>query len=153
MNFIFISPNFPRDHWLFCDRLQRHGVNVLGIGDSPYDSLDENVKKTLTEYYYVESIQNYDQMFRAVAFLSFKHGKIDWIESHSEVLLEQDARLREDFHITTGLHTEDVERFRRKSAMKAYYRKAHIPTARLAEIPAIKEAKEFRMLSKLTPSR
>ena len=143
MNFIFISPNFPRNHWLFCDRLQQRGVNVLGIGDSPYGSLDENVKKTLTEYYYVESTQNYDQMFRAVAFLSFKHGKIDWIESHSEAFLEQDARLREDFHITTGLHTEDVERFRHKSAMKAYYRKAHIPTARLAEIPTIKEAKDF----------
>ena len=143
MNFIFISPHFPRNQWLFCDRLQRNGVNVLGIGDCPYDALNENVKKSLTEYYYVESMQDYDQMFRAVAFLSFKHGKIDWIESHSEAFLEMDARLREDFNITTGLHTADVERFRHKSAMKPYYRKAHIPTARLSEIPSIREAKAF----------
>ena len=36
MNFIFISPQFPRVYWNFCDRLKKKGVNVLGIGDTPY---------------------------------------------------------------------------------------------------------------------
>ena len=39
MNFIFISPNFPHTYWNFCDRLKKNGVNVLGIGDCPYDEL------------------------------------------------------------------------------------------------------------------
>ena len=39
MNVIFISPQFPSNYWNFCDRLRRNGVNVLGIGDAPYDGL------------------------------------------------------------------------------------------------------------------
>ena len=143
MNFIFISPHSPRNYWLFCDRLKKNGVTVLGIGDIPYDSLEKHVKDSLTEYYYVESLQDYDKMFRAVAFLSFKYGKIDWIESHNELFIEQDARLREDFNIKTGLQTADIERFRLKSAMKPYFRSAHIAAPRHAAIPTIREAKAF----------
>ena len=25
MNFVFISPNFPRTYWMFCDRLRKNG--------------------------------------------------------------------------------------------------------------------------------
>ena len=81
MNFVFVSPHFPRTYWLFCDRLKRKGVNVLGIGDCPYDALEEHVKAALTEYYYVSNMQDYDQMLRAVGFFTFKYGKVDWIES------------------------------------------------------------------------
>ena len=49
MNFIFISPHFPHTYWQFCDRLRRNGVNVLGIGDAPYDSLEGPLKAALTE--------------------------------------------------------------------------------------------------------
>ena len=44
MNFVFISPNFPRTYWNFCDRLKKNGVNVLGIGDAAYDTLEEPLK-------------------------------------------------------------------------------------------------------------
>ena len=36
-NFIFISPNFPTNYWQFCRELKKNGLNVLGIGDQPYD--------------------------------------------------------------------------------------------------------------------
>ena len=81
MNFIFISPNFPHTYWNFCDRLRKNGVNVLGIGDAPYDGLEDGLKGALTEYYKVDSLENYDQVFRAVAFFSFKYGKTDWIDA------------------------------------------------------------------------
>jgi hypothetical protein len=48
MNFVFISPNFPQNYWHFCDRLRRNGVNVLGIGDAPYDGLDDALRSVLT---------------------------------------------------------------------------------------------------------
>ena len=38
-NFIFISPNFPTNYWQFCHELKNNGMNVLGIGDQPYDEL------------------------------------------------------------------------------------------------------------------
>ena len=56
MNFIFVSPQFPRVYWNFCDRLKKKGVNVLGIGDTPYDQLAHEVRESLTEYYFVPSL-------------------------------------------------------------------------------------------------
>ncbi|MBR5162686.1 MAG: HD domain-containing protein [Schwartzia sp.] len=143
MNFIFISPHNPTNYWLFCDRLTKNGVTVLGIGDCPYEDLDNQVKRALLEYYYVDSMDDYDQMFRAVAFFSFKYGKIDWIESNNEKYLELDARLRTDFNVTTGFTPSEVKQIRHKSAMKPFYLRAHIPSARFAHIPSLKEAKQF----------
>ena len=143
MNFIFISPQFPRTYWNFCDRLRRNGVTVLGIGDTPYDELEEPLKRTLTEYYRVDSMEDYGQMFRAVAFFSFKYGKIDWLESNNEYWLEQDARLRTDFHITSGADERAAAAFRSKSGMKAYYAKAGVPSARCHRIRTRKAAEKF----------
>lgn len=143
MNFVFISPHFPRTYWLFANRLKRNGVNVLGIGDCPYDGLEDNVRDSLTEYYYVQDMKDYEQVFKAVAFFSFKYGKIDWLESNNEFWLELDARLRTDFHITTGEQYADIGRIKKKSAMKEYYKKAGIPTARLHMVSTLEAAREF----------
>lgn len=143
MNFIFISPQFPRTYWNFCDRLQKNGVNVLGIGDSPYDELEDNLKRSMTEYYKVNSLENYDEVFRAVAFFAFKYGKIDWLESNNEYWLEQDARLRTDFNITTGTKLDGISSYKSKSAMKPYYAKAGVPTARCHKVTTWEAAHAF----------
>lgn len=143
MNFIFISPHFPTNYWKFCCELKKNGVNVLGIGDAEYDSLTDELKGSLTEYYKVDNMENYDEMFRAVAFFSFKYGKIDWIESNNEYWLEQDARLRTDFNVTTGPHTEDMEAVKYKSKMKANYAKAGVPTAQYHLVSTYEEGKAF----------
>lgn len=128
-NFIFISPNFPTNYWMFCRELKKNGLNVLGIGDQPYDELDYNVKENLNEYYKVSTLENYEEVYRAVAFLIFKYGRIDWLESNNEYWLERDARLRTEFHITSGFQESDIPRIKFKSKMKDYYKKAGIPTA------------------------
>ncbi len=130
MNFVFVSPHFPHTYWQFCDRLHRNGINVLGIGDAPYDSLEEPLKAALTEYYRVYSLEDYDQVYRAVAFFAFKYGKIDWIESMNEYWLEQDARLRTDFNVTTGIRSDRISFIKEKRLMKKLYLEAGIPTAR-----------------------
>ena len=129
-NFIFISPNFPDNYWHFCAELKKNGLRVLGIGDCPYNQLRTELRDSLTDYYKVASLENYDEVFRAVAFLTYKYGKIDWLESNNEYWLERDAALRTAFNITTGQQSADMEKIKRKSAMKAYYAKAGIPTAR-----------------------
>ena len=130
MNFVFISPHFPHTYWQFCDRLKRNGINVLGIGDAPYDGLEAPLKAALTEYYRVDNLEDYDQVYRAVAFFAFKYGKIDWIESMNEYWLTQDARLRTDFNITTGIRSDRIDFIKEKSLMKKLYLEAGIPTAR-----------------------
>jgi hypothetical protein len=129
-NIVFISPNFPVNYWQFCHELRCDGVNVLGIGDQPYNELSFELKSSLTEYYKVSSLEDYDQVYRAVAFFAFKYGRIDFLESNNEYWLEQDAHLRTDFNIPGGFRVEDVPRIKYKSGMKEYYRKAGIPTAR-----------------------
>lgn len=129
-NIIFISPNFPTNYWQFCRELKNNGMNVLGIGDQPYDELSGELKGSLNEYYKVGSLENYDEVYRAVAFFIHKYGRIDWLESNNEYWLERDAALRTDFHITSGFQAEDMPRIKYKSGMKKYYRQAGIPTAR-----------------------
>ncbi|MCD8105132.1 MAG: ATP-grasp domain-containing protein [Lachnospiraceae bacterium] len=129
-NFIFISPNFPANYWHFCRELKKNGLNVLGIGDAPYDELSADLKSSLNEYYKVGNLENYDEVYRAVAFLTFKHGRIDWLESNNEYWFERDARLRTDFNIPTGFHTENIPNVKFKSRMKEFYRRAGIPVAR-----------------------
>ena len=130
MNFIFISPHFPHTYWEFCRRLKQNGVTVLGIADAPYNILSQELKESLTEYYRVDSLEDYNQVYRAVAFLAFKYGKIDWIESNNEYWLEQDARLRTDFNVTTGIKLDGINTIKEKSEMKRVYTAAGIPTAR-----------------------
>lgn len=130
MNFIFISPHFPHTYWEFCNRLKQNGVNVLGIADASYDTLPQRLKESLTEYYKVDNLENYDDVHRAVAFFTFKYGRIDWIESNNEYWLEQDARLRTDYNISTGIKTDGIRAIKEKSEMKKYYALGGIPTAR-----------------------
>ena len=142
-NLIFISPNFPTNYWQFCHELKNNGLNVLGIGDQPYDELMPELKGSLTEYYKVDSLENYDEVYRAVAFLTFKYGRIDWLESNNEYWLERDARLRTDFHITSGFQEDDMPRIKYKSKMKEYYQKVGIPTARYHLVDNLKNCRSF----------
>ena len=145
-NFIFISPNFPVIYWKFCAELKNNGLRVLGIGDCPFDELKQELRDSLHEYYKVSNLENYDEVFRAVAFFTYKYGQIDWLESNNEYWLERDAKLRTAFHITTGFMEGDIDRIKYKSAMKAYYAKAGIPTARYHVVDDYESTRAFANL-------
>ncbi len=142
-NVIFISPNFPTNYWHFCHELKANGMNVLGIGDQPYHELTEELKGSLTEYYKVSSLENEDEVYRAVAFFAFKYGRIHWLESNNEYWLERDARLRTDFNIKSGFQVKDIPRIKFKSKMKEYYAKAGIPTAQYHMVGDLKGCLDF----------
>lgn len=130
MNYVFVSPVFPKNFYQFCDRLKKKGVTVLAIGETPYDYLSLELKNSVNEYYQVQSLENYEEVLKAVGFFVFKYGKIDWLESQNEYWLEQDARLRTDFNITTGMQNDQIQDMKCKSNMKAFYKKAGVKTAR-----------------------
>ena len=145
MNYVFISPAYPVTCTQFCDRLNRHGVNVLGIGDVPYDTLNDQLKGALTEYYYVDTLEDYDQVYRAVAFFIHKYGRIDWLESLNEYWLPADARLRTDFNISVGTRTDGISDLVSKSGMKRIFVEAGIPTARQHIVSDLKAGKAFAL--------
>ena len=126
MNYIVISPYYPQNFQQFTIELANQGINVLGIGQEPYDQLDQPLKEALTEYFRVENLENLDEVKRAVAFLFYKHGPIDRIESHNEYWLEQDAQLREQFNVF-GAKPKDLKKTKFKSEMKKLFKKAGVP--------------------------
>ena len=130
MNLVFISPHFPQTYWHFCAGARANGLNVLGIADVPFDQLRPELKQSLSDYYQVRNLEDYDEVYRAVAWFAHKWGRIDWIESNNEYWLEQDARLRTDFNVSSGIRTDRIASIKRKSEMKRYYALGGIPTAR-----------------------
>ncbi len=142
-NFVFISPNFPVTYWKFCRELRNNGMRVLGIGDCPYMDLMQELKDSLDEYYKVSSLENNEEVFRAVAFFTFKYGKIDWLESNNEYWLMRDAWLRTEYNITSGPQLHEMDKIKYKSAMKAYYEKAGLPVARYHLVDTYEGALEF----------
>ena len=143
MNCIIISPNFPDNFRFFSERLNSIGVTVLGIGDAPFDDLSDTLKSSLTEYYKVSTLEDYDQVYRAVAFFAHKYGKPDWLESNNEYWLRQDARLREEFNITSGVMPDQLASWQSKSAMKPVYKAAGIPCAREHVVTDLQAALAF----------
>lgn len=143
MNVIFISPNFPLYYWHFCDCLKRRGANVLGIGDASYESMSEECRASLTEYYKVSSLENYDEVYRACGFFTHKYGKIDWIESENEYWLETEATLRRDFNVNTGTKISEMGPMKYKSKMKAVYEKAGIKACRYELVSTYEKALAF----------
>lgn len=130
MNVIFISPFFPSVYYQFLRAVKYKGMNALGIGEEDYDSLNDEQKDSLSDYYRVDSLEDYDEVYRAVAYFSFKYGKIDHLESNNEYWLSNDARLRTDFNICSNYKLDDLENFKLKSSMKKFYKKANVPVAR-----------------------
>ena len=123
MNYLLVSPNFPISQEFFAKGLKEKGINVLGVGSESYDALSQTLKDNLAEYFRVNDLEDYEEVFRAVAFLTYKHGKIDRIESNNEYWLELDARLREDFNVY-GVKPKQLELTKYKSKMKTMFKEA-----------------------------
>jgi hypothetical protein len=142
MNFVSFSPHFPPNYYPFCVNLHQLGVNVLGLADAPYDELRPELKRSLTDYYRVNNPNNYDELLRALGFLTHRYGKLDRLESHNEYWLEYDARLRTDFNIP-GIHVENLAKIKRKSEMKKMFKQAGIQVARGKVASTLKETRSL----------
>ncbi len=129
LNFVMISPHFPTNFETFAVRLRENGFNTLGIADTPYEHLSENLRNHLTEYYRVDNMHDYDQVYRAVAYFAHKYGRIDRIESHNEYWLELDAKLRTDFNVF-GYKNDDMLAIKTKAQMKEVFKKAGLKVAK-----------------------
>ena len=143
-NFILISPDFPDNFTPFATRLKEKGFQTLGIADSPYDQLSKTLQDSLTEYYRVDNMEDYDQVYRAVAYFAHKYGRIDRIESHNEHWLALDAKLRTDYNVS-GYQLTDIPMIRQKSKMKEVFRSIGLP---VADGRVFKDQKEAIKLAK-----
>lgn len=142
MNFVFLSPHFPPNYYLFCVHLRNLGAHVLGLADEPYDALRPELKEALTKYYWVPNMHNYGELVRALGYFTHRYGKLDRLDSMNEYWLETDARLRTDFNID-GLKIADMPCIKRKSEMKAMFKTAGVEVARGQVVHSPAEARAF----------
>ncbi len=142
MNFVLLSPHFPPNYYRFAVALKDHGVRVLGLADESYDSLRSELKSSITEYFPVTSMHNYDELVRALGYLTHRYGKLDRIDSHNEYWLETEANLRTDFNIP-GIRSHQVGRIKRKSLMREVFMQAGMKVARGGVIQTLEEALEL----------
>ena len=143
MNFIFISPNFPRIYSHFVKALKDRGVNVLGIGDERFESLEQELKDNLTEYCYVADLNNKAWVINTIEYLRYKYGIIDYLESNNEYWMKNDAVYREWFNIEGGYRPADLADYQSKSGMKKYFQKAGVKTARYILVSSLEESLKF----------
>lgn len=129
MNFVYLSPHFPPNFYLFAVNLRKLGATVLGLADETYDFLRLELRQSLNEYYRVNSMHDYDELLRALGYFTHKYGKIDRLDSHNEYWLETEARLRTDFNIP-GIKNDQIGRIKQKSKMKEIFRGAKVEVAR-----------------------
>ena len=140
---LFISPHFPNHFYQFCERLKSRGVTVLGLGDCGWDGLGDNCRNALSDYRSVASLMDYEAVYRTVAELISRYGRIDYVNSQNEYWLELEAHIRTDFNISSGPHSDEMATMNRKSLMKARYEKAGVPAARWILPATLKEAIDF----------
>ena len=138
MNYLLVSPNFPVMQEFFAKKLVEKGVKVLGIGSESYDSLSDSLKISLSEYYKVDDLENYEDVLRGVAFLIYKHGTIDRVESNNEHWLTLDSIIREQFNIP-GVKSKNLDFTKYKSKMKERFIKAKVPVAKGKAVKTITE--------------
>jgi hypothetical protein len=129
MNVLFLSPHFPPNFWHFCRGLREAGANPLGLADAPWEALRPELQGALVEYQRVPDMHRHEDLVRALGWLTYRHGKIDRLDSLSEYWLETEARLRDDFNVF-GLRAADMARIKRKSVMKALFVEAGLAVAR-----------------------
>lgn len=142
MNVIYISPHFPPNFCNFVTGLANRGIKVLGIAEESHEQLPRELQGALADYYRVDSLENYEQVYRAAAFFIHRHGRIDRVESHNEYWMMHEARLREDFNIV-GPTIEQTLRIKRKSEMKKIFKACNAPVVDGELVTSEKNLKAF----------
>lgn len=144
LNFVFISPHCPPHFKYFVSRLNAlPNVRVFGVGDVPYDALDPQLASDLSDYAYVPNMEDYGQVYDAVAEFIHKHGGISFVESHNEHWLDLEARLRQDFGISSGYHVDEICTYQQKDIAKDMYRQIGVNVAEGTIVNTIEDARGF----------
>lgn len=144
MNILFIEPAFPANQRQFVRALASTGAHVLGIGERPYDWIDEETRSHLGHYQQIASVTDEGALEWAVREAQNMMW-IDAMEATVEAHILPAAHVRERTGIP-GTTSRTAYLCRDKVAMKEVLREAGVPTAASAGIASLAEAREFAAL-------
>lgn len=128
MNVLIISPGYPADMPEFTRGLAEAGARVIGVGDSPAQSLPDGVKHHLSRYVEVRSLWD-----RATVVAGLREALRGTTLDRIECLWEPGIGLAAELRRAFGIEGQSVEQalvFRDKEAMKVALDQAGIRTPR-----------------------
>ena len=143
MNIIFLDPGFPANQREFVRALASIGAHVLGVGDRPWEWLDDELKGWLGGYQQIKSVTDEGALEWAVRHFQSQMW-VDRLEAVVEAHVMPAAHVRERCGIP-GTSARTAYLCRDKVAMKEVLRKAGVPTAASAGVTRPDEAREFVM--------
>ncbi|MBM4378689.1 MAG: ATP-grasp domain-containing protein [Deltaproteobacteria bacterium] len=142
MNFLFLSPHFPPHFVHFARALRDAGVRVVAIADAPPDTFAPELREVLAEAVHVPDLNDRDALVRAAGYLTWRHGKLDRVESLNEHWLLVEAELREAFNVP-GLLPADVRRLQSKYGSHLVFQKAGLPDIPTAQATSLETCRAF----------
>jgi len=141
MHVLFVEPAFPRNQREFPRALAAVGARVTGIGESPVEALDSELKSWLHGYEQVSSVTHEPSLLDCVRRIQEREW-VDRLEATVEAHVMAAAHVREACDIP-GTSTRTAWLCRDKPAMKEALREAGIPTAQSTGASTAEEAREF----------
>ena len=141
MNVVFVEPFFPSNQRHFARALAEAGATVIGIGESPADALDDQLKGWLHHYEQVPSVTDVEAMTRVVRWVQDKLW-VDRLEATIEAHTMPAAQVREACTIP-GTSVRTAWLCRDKPSMKQALREAGVPTAASAAVGSAAEVRAF----------
>lgn len=145
MNILFIEPAFPANQRNFVRALAGIGANVFGIGERPYDWLDDETKACLKGYQQIKSVVDEGALEWAVREAQGRFW-VDRLEATVEAHTMAAAHVRERTGIP-GVSSRTAYLCRDKVAMKQALREAGVPTAASGGVSSLAEAHEFARIA------
>ena len=141
VNVVFVEPSFPPTQRNFVRGLAEVGATVIGIGESPTDALDDQLKSWMTHYHQVPSVVDVGAMTDAVRWIQ-GNVWVDRLEATIEAHTMAAAQVRENCTIP-GTSVRTAWLCRDKPSMKETLRAAGVPTAASAAAHNAAEVYEF----------
>jgi hypothetical protein len=141
VNTVFVEPNFPPTQRNFVRALAEVGATVIGIGETPTDGLDEQLKGWMSHYHHVPSVVDVGVMTDAVRWIQGK-AWVDRLEATIESHTLTAAKVRENCTIP-GTSVRTAWLCRDKPSMKEVLRAAGVPTAASAAVRTAAEVYDF----------
>ena len=134
MDFLYLSPEFPPNYANFIYALDEMNINVWGIGEADFYFMPEKLRAALKWYVQTDlnSIQAVgkalDTLLDAKAALGASRT-FDLVESHNEQWLRLEGFINARLGIR-GFQPQDLDRIKKKSAMKMLFKEAGLPVAK-----------------------
>src|SRR4051794_22509365 len=124
---VFVEPSFPRNQREFVRALASVGAEVIGIGESPQEALDDELRGWMRHYHQVPNVTDVAAMTDAVRWVQDR-AWVDRLESTIEAHILSVAQVREACTIP-GTSVRTAYLCRDKPSMKDALRVAGVPTA------------------------